>query len=116
MGMRLDKIAEITKSEILSGINRLKDEAEFAFATDLMSEVLTIDTDKLLLITGLTNIQAIRTAEMSDIKCILFIRNKNIPEEIIKLAEENDIVTMKCSYTMFKTSGLLFRAGLKPIF
>ncbi len=53
-----------------------------------MSDVLTVNCDNLLLITGLANLQAIRTAEMSDIDCILFVRNKSVSPEMKSLAEE----------------------------
>ena len=60
--------------------------------------------------------QAIRTAEMSDIPCVIFVRNKKINQEIISLAKENEIVIIECKVSMFKASGILFNAGVKPIF
>jgi hypothetical protein len=49
-----------------------------AFASDLMSDVLTLKNDNLVLITGLATLQTIRTAEMADINCIIFVRNKKV--------------------------------------
>ncbi len=86
------------------------------FSSDLMSDVLTLDTDNLLLITGLSNIQTIRTAEMADITTIMIVRNKNISEDMTTLANENNITLLQCEYSLFKTTGILYKAGLKPVY
>lgn len=89
---------------------------EKAFCSDLMSDVLTIDTDHLLLITGMANVQAIRTAEMADIHAILLVRNKKATPEMIQLAEENNLVLFETPISMFHAAGKLFQAGLKPVY
>ncbi len=87
-----------------------------AFASDLMSDVLTLKADNLVLITGLATLQTIRTAEMADINCIILARNKKASPEIKKLALDSGIDLIECTYSMYRTSGLLFQAGLKPVF
>ena len=104
------------KLKVVSGEDLLSTEVEFAFASDLMSDVLTIEKDNLLLITGLANLQTIRTSEMSDINKIIFVRKKKVSNEMIQLAIENDMILIECEYSMFKTSGILFKSGLKPVF
>jgi hypothetical protein len=94
----------------------LESEVEYAFASDLMSDVLTVEMDNVMLITGLANLQAIRTAEMSDIGKIIFVRKKRATDEMIRLAAENDIILIECDYSLFKTSGILFQNGLKPVY
>ena len=89
---------------------------EFAFASDLMSDVLTLRNDNVVLITGLATLQTIRTAEMADINCIIFVRNKKAGKEMIELANESGIDLIECRYSMFKTSGLIFQSGLKPVY
>lgn len=114
--MTIKDVAELTKAQVLCGSQRLNDSVEFCFASDLMSDVLTLKMNHILLITGLVNIQSIRTAEMSDIPYILLVRNKEVTPDMISLAEENEILLMKSSYSMFKASGILYEAGLKGIF
>jgi hypothetical protein len=87
-----------------------------AFSSDLMSDVLTLDEDNILLITGLSNVQLVRTAEMADIGAILLARDKNATPEMIELAEENGIVLLETPFSIFKASGLLFSNGLKPVY
>jgi hypothetical protein len=81
-----------------------------------MSDVLTLKSDDLLLMTGLGNVQTIRTAEMSDINTIIFVRNKKVNEDMLLLAAENEMVLIECPYSMFRASGILYQAGLEPIY
>ena len=114
--MKTKEVAALIKGTVVSGIENLENSVDVAFASDLMSDVLTVKTDNLLLLTGLVNIQAIRTAEMSDISCVVFVRNKKVTEEMIRIAKENRITIIQSPYSMFKVSGILFSAGIKPVF
>lgn len=114
--MKLKDVAEMLEGEVVLGFDQLEKEVEFAFASDLMSDVLTVQKDNMILLTGLANIQTLRTAEMSDISCIVFVRNKKVNPEMLKLGKESGIVLIECPCSMFKASGLLFSHGLKPVF
>ena len=82
---------------------------------DLMSDVLRFGRDDMLLITGLTNPQVIRTAEMVGIPALLFVRAKLPPPETIALAQEARIALLATRYTLYETCGLLYEAGLLGI-
>lgn len=114
--MKLREIAAVLNAAVACGADQLNQEVEMGYSSDLMSDVLTLDTDNLILITGLVNLQAIRTAEMADIRAIVFVRNKKATEQMIELALENGMVILESPYSLFKSSGLLFQAGLKPIY
>ena len=114
--MKIKEVVEVLNAKVVSGYNLLDAEVEYCFASDLMSDVLTLQTDNLLLLTGLANLQTIRTSEMSDITKIIFVRKKRATDEMIRLAAENDTILIECDYSMFKTSGILFSAGLKPVY
>lgn len=113
--MSIQEIARVAGAQMLCGAH-LNPAIVRAFASDLMSDVLTLETDQTLLITGLANVQAVRTAEMSDISCILFARNKKVTEDMVHVALENDMVLMQTPHSVFYTSGLLYQAGIQPIF
>ncbi len=87
-------------------------EIDRAFAADLMSDILVFAQPQMLMITGMTNLQAVRTAEMSDMPVILFARGKRPPATLLELAQEIGIGILLSPYTMYETSGLLYRAGL----
>jgi len=114
--MTLREIAHLLGANVACGHNLLDREIHYACASDLMSDVLTLDTSNILLITGIINLQAIRTAEMSDTQSILFVRNKKVPADMVKLACEHNIVVMEFSGSMFHAAGLLYQAGVKPVY
>jgi hypothetical protein len=114
--MKIKKVAEILDGKVLCHPDKLEGEIEFCFASDLMSDVLTVTTDNLLLVTGLVNTQAIRTAEMSDISTIVFVRNKKVTKDLILLAHDLGMVLIEFNGSMFKACGLLYDAGVKPIY
>ena len=107
----------LVEGTVVVGGDVVNEEVTHAFASDLMSDVLTIkDTDSLMLITGLANTQTIRTCEMSDIQIVLFVRGKNITDEMKELAEENGMVLIQTNYTLFRTSGILYAHGMAPLY
>ncbi len=114
--MTIAEIAKILDANIITGHDLADHNIDIAFASDLMSDVLTLKDDNVLLITGLANLQTLRTAEMSDIHCIVFARNKKVSPEMQQLAEENDITVLECRYSVFRTCGILYQAGISPIF
>ncbi|MFP4366120.1 MAG: DRTGG domain-containing protein [Bacteroidales bacterium] len=114
--MNLQEIANTIDGRIVADNGNGNVNFDMAFASDLMSDVLTLVNDNLVLITGLATLQTIRTAEMADINCIIFVRNKKVSKEMIRLANETGIDVIECRYSMFKTSGLLYQSGMKPVY
>lgn len=114
--MTIKRICDILDAKVVCGELSVDREIKRGFASDLMSDVLTLDTEDLMLITGLTNMQTLRTAEMADVSCILFVRNKKVTGEMKQIAEENDMVLLECRYSMFRTVGILYEAGLEPVY
>ncbi|MFP3959948.1 MAG: DRTGG domain-containing protein [Spirochaetaceae bacterium] len=88
----------------------------YGFASDLMSDVLTVMQDDVVLITGLSNLQTIRTATMADISVILLVRNKRATPDMHRAAEENGLMLLETAYSMFRVSGILYQIGLRPVF
>jgi predicted transcriptional regulator len=111
--MKLGRIKELLDAEVLVGEEKLDMEAIFVFGCDLMSDVLSMVTGETILLTGVTNIQVVRTAEMMDIKCIIFVRGKKPNDQVIKLAQEKGICLMSTKNIMFSSCGILYSKGLK---
>lgn len=93
----------------------LEIEVNRGIAADLMSDVLRFGTEETLLVTGLVNLQAIRTVEMVGIPALVFVRAKIAPPETIALARQKRIPLLATRYTMYETCGLLYKAGLPGI-
>lgn len=114
--MKISDILKYTDAGIATGVPEEDKELEKAFSSDLMSDVLTLDEDNILLITGLANVQLVRTAEMADIQVVLLARGKKASPEMIELANENGLVILETPFSIFKASGVLYAHGLKPVY
>lgn len=113
--MKIGEISELLCAEILCGRQFLDQEVNYAFGSDLMSDVLAYVKGQTVLLTGLTNPQVIRTAEMADINVIIFVRGKRPEMEIISLAEENNMVLLLTKDTMYTSCGKLYSKGLQGV-
>ncbi len=114
--MTLQNIVQLFDAQVICGSQHLHKEVKHAFAADLMSDVLRIDTTAMILITGLVNPQVIRTAEMSDINIILFVRDKKVTPEMVELAEDSNIALIQCRQSMFNVCGQLYKNGVEALF
>ncbi|MCK5257233.1 MAG: hypothetical protein KAQ81_14475 [Deltaproteobacteria bacterium] len=110
--MTLGEMRDILDAESLVGDDCMNIEVRDAFAADLLSDVLAFATEGTLLITGITNPQVVRTAEMLELIGIVFVRGKKPDEEVIKLAQQKKVPLLSTRYIMFETCGRLYRGGL----
>ncbi|MBQ4602374.1 MAG: hypothetical protein IJB24_05875 [Clostridia bacterium] len=110
--MKISEIKELLGAEILCGEER-SEEFNSAFGSDMMSDVLAFVNDQAVLLTGLCNLQVIRTANMMDMKCVVFVRNKKPTDDIIALARESGIVVLATDKTMYVSCGILYSNGLR---
>jgi hypothetical protein len=79
-----------------------------------MSDVLAfVENEKTMLLTGLTNIQVVRTAQMLDLKCLVFARGKVPDEQVLDAADELGLVVLTAPKTMFTCAGLLYEGGVR---
>lgn len=111
--MKLGDVLEVIEGRAICEDVDWDQEVQMGCGADLMSDVLAFTHEGTLLMTGLTNPQVVRTAEMAGIKAIVFVRGKLPPPETIVLAEEKGIPLLASKYTMFETCGRLFQAGLR---
>ncbi len=112
--MNLLEIAKVTNCEII--FQEGTHIPHYAFSSDLMSDVLRVDEEDMILITGLSNLQVIRTAEVMDIPLIIIARGKEISEDMILLAKEKGITLLSTKYSIFKVSGILYQIGIKEVY
>lgn len=110
--MKISTIKELLEAEVLSGEELLQKHVYSACGSDMMSDVLAYVKDQAVLLTGLVNSQVIRTAEMMDMVCIVFVRSKQPTEEMIELAREHSIVLMSTKMRMYNACGKLYESGL----
>ncbi len=111
--MTIADIVRILHAEIVCGESNLSTEVHNACGSDMMSDVLAFVKEQSVLLTGLVNPQVVRTADMMDMVCIVFVRGKEPSPEMIELAQERGIVLLKSPVRMFTACGLLYANGLK---
>jgi predicted transcriptional regulator len=113
--MTLREIKELLQAEVINGEDRLDLEIEFAGGSDLMSDVLAFGKPGILLLTGLSNAQSVRTANIIDAKAIVYVRGKKPDKMGIEEARKKGIPLLSTKYMMYTACGLLFSHGLPGV-
>lgn len=111
--MKLAEIRDVLQCEVLAGDDGLSTEVETVVASDGMSEILAFAHPGALMITGLTNVQSVRTADIANVRAIIYIRGKRPADKAIDLARANSIPVLATAMGMFDVCGILRDAGLK---
>jgi predicted transcriptional regulator len=112
--MRLDEIAGMLSCETLSAADHEVD-VEAVVASDGMSEILAFSRPHALMLTGLTNVQSVRTAVVADVSAIVYVRDKRPDQKVLDLARQNGIPILLTSLGMFDSCGILYEAGLDGV-
>jgi len=110
--MKISTIKELLEADIIACEEGLVKHVYSACGSDMMSDVLAYVKDQAVLLTGLVNSQVIRTAEMMDMNCIVFVRSKMPTAEMIELAKESGIVLLATKKRMYEACGILYSNGL----
>ncbi len=110
--MKISRVKEILDAKVLTGEDLLNQEVFSACGSDLMSDVLAYVKHQGLLLTGLNNLQVVRTADMMDIIAIVFVRGKVPGEDLIELAAKKDMVIMTTEDPLYTACGKLYANGL----
>lgn len=110
--MKFSEVKKLLGAEVLCCEEELEGEAKSAFGSDMMSDVLAFVKDQSILLTGLVNPQTVRTAQMMDIRCIVFVRGKRPNDAVIELAQENGILLLATECRMYTACGILYSNGL----
>ena len=110
--MKISMMKELLDAEVVCCEENLGRHVYSACGCDLMSDVLAYVKDQAVLLTGLVNPQVVRTAEMMDMICIVFVRSKAPTQEMIELARESGIVIMKSNKRLYEACGILYANGL----
>lgn len=111
-GANLRQVAEILDAEVLSSEDHLDQAVEHVECTDLMSQVLAFVKSGNLLLTGLTNIQVINTANISGLIGVVFVRGRSPSKEVIAKAKAIGLPLLLTSYSMYEAAGRLYTNGL----
>ena len=110
--MKICTIRDLLNAQVIVGEDNLGAHVYSACGSDMMSDVLAYVKDQAVLLTGLVNPQVIRTAEMMDMVCVVFVRSKQPTPEMVRLAEESGIVLLATDLRLYEACGILYSNGL----
>lgn len=110
--MKISTIRDLLEAKVVCCEEGLNRHVYSACGSDMMSDVLAYVKDQAVLLTGLVNSQVIRTAEMMDMNCIVFVRSKMPTAEMTEIAKESGIVILATEKRMYEACGLLYSNGL----
>ena len=110
--MELQEIIKIVDGTLLNPKADLKVQIRGGIAADLMSDVLAASQSDAILLTGLTNPQVVRTAQMADIRAIVFVLDKKPQAETLAIATQENIPLITSPFGMFELCGRLHQVGL----
>ena len=113
--MKLSEIKELLQCEVLAGADDLQFDVLQVVASDGMSEILAFAKSKELMITGLINIQSIRTADIAGVCAVLYCRGKRPDRKVIEFAKQKRIPVLVTEMVMFDICGILYNKGLKGV-
>ena len=113
--MKLSEVKDLLQCEVLSGENELSADVLQVVASDGMSEILAFAKSRDLMVTGLTNIQSIRTADIAGVSAVVYCRGKRPDKKVIEFARQKKIPVLVTAMVMFDICGILYGKGLKGI-
>ncbi len=113
--MKVKDMVKILEGTVLSGEDKMEKEVKYIGAADMMSDVLALSKPDMIILTGHTSIQAIRTAIVTDLLGLVFVRGKEIPEKTIEMAKEANLLLVHTNTYMYAACGKLYNAGLRGI-
>ena len=111
--MKISTIKDLLDAKVICCEEGMSRHVYSACGSDMMSDVLAYVKEQAVLLSGLVNPQVVRTAEMMDMQCIVFVRGKRPDDSIIGLARDRDIVLLSTQYPMFASCGMLYEKGLR---
>jgi predicted transcriptional regulator len=110
--MEITELINLIDGNLLTEHKSLEHQISGAMGADLMSDVLASIRPEAVLLTGLCNPQVVRTAQIADIRAIVFVRGKTPPKETIQIANEENIPLITTKNGLFEACGILYQAGL----
>ena len=111
--MKIETIKDLLDAEVICGEESLDADVHSACGSDMMSDVLAYVKDQAVLLTGLNNPQVIRTADMMDMLCVVYVRGKRPDALSLKIANEKGICVLSTERALFTCCGILYDNGLR---
>ncbi len=113
--MELAAVREVLKAKVLVGEDKLAMIIEAGAGGDLMSDLLRRPMNGVVVLSGLNNLQLIRTAVILGVAALVLVRGKEPDPEMLAEARLHELPVLSTPFTMFTACGRLFNQGLRGI-
>ncbi len=101
--MKLSKIIELLDAAEISSVSDYNPDVNTVCAADFLSDILATKKRNFIILTGYTNQQVIRTADIVGAVAVVFVRGKYPPGETIGLAKAHRIPLYVSQHPMFES-------------
>ena len=110
--MKLQEIAKTIDGNVITSVNNGSINYEMAFASDLMSDVLTLINDNLVLITGLATLQTHKNvmaiASLKDLAAVILVKGLVPEEDTSAQSDLEGIPVLGSGQQTFEVAGKLY--------
>ena len=113
--MKLSEIKDILKAKVLTGEDDLGRNIVAGGGADIMEAILSTVAKDGLLLTGLTSEEVVRTATISQVGAVVFVRGQEPSARIIDQAKSFNLPLLVTEYSMFVSIGKLYMNGLRGL-
>jgi predicted transcriptional regulator len=113
--MKLSEIKDILKAKVLTGEDDLGRNIVAGGGADIMEAVLSTVAKDGLLLTGLTSEEVVRTATISQVGAVVFVRGQEPSPRVIDQAKSFNLPLLVTNYSMFIAIGKLYMNGLRGL-
>lgn len=98
--MRLAEVLQRLEAEEIVPAMDYEVEVRNIAASDLLSDILATDKTDFVILTGLTTVQIVRTAEISGAIGVILVRNKVAPTDTVNFARAKGIPLARTRFPM----------------
>jgi len=113
--MKLSEIKDILNARVLTAGDDLGRNIVAGGAADIMEAFLSAVAKDGLILTGLMSEEVVRTATISQVGAVVFVRGQEPTARIIGQAESFNLPLLVTDYSMFVSIGKLYMNGLRGL-
>lgn len=113
--MKLSEIKDILNARVLTCDDALDRNIVAGGGADIMKAILATVAKDVLLLTGLTSEEVVRTATISQAGAVVFVRGQEPSARTIAQARDFNLPLLVTDYSMFVAIGKLYMNGLRGL-
>ncbi len=110
--MTLKEIADTLSLDVKTGASELNREVTGGYASDLLSDVIANAQEGNIWVTLHIHLNIVAIASMKELAGIIIVSGREVPEETLLKAGEENVPVLISSMTTFELVGRLYALGI----